>query len=284
MAFDHYGTGPLRVSGGIAVRNKRGQIGEEWWSRRFLAVLEALNLGGRLTRGRTYARQGQVLSLAIEPGVVRADVQGSRTTPYAVRLTVPAVTEPQWAQVEESLAAAALYRAALLAGELPPEIEQVFADCGTPLFPTSVGMKCSCPDWSVPCKHVAAVCYVLAEAFDDDPFLVLAWRGRDQEALLDALRRTTVENSAPSWSAGVADRPLADCVDAFWAAADETPPPRSAVHPGAGDALVRTLTPLTATVRGTPLMDLLGTAYTMLTADPEEDRPSDRRRPDTVGS
>ena len=74
---------------------------------------------------------------------------------------------------------------------MPHEIEQVFADCGTPLFPRSardLDLFCSCPDWGVPCKHVAAVCYVLAERFDDDPFGMLAWRGRDRADLLAALR------------------------------------------------------------------------------------------------
>ena len=43
-------------------------------------------------------------------------------------------------------------------------------------------MRCSCPDSEVPCKHLAATFYLLAEAFDEDPFLILRWRGRDREA------------------------------------------------------------------------------------------------------
>ena len=74
---------------------------------------------------------------------------------------------------------------------MPAEIEQVFADAGTPLFPAlgrDLTMDCNCPDRAVPCKHLAAVCYVLAEAFDDDPFAMLAWRGRTRAELLAALR------------------------------------------------------------------------------------------------
>jgi uncharacterized Zn finger protein len=262
---------PLRVTGGLAVRSKRGQIGEAWWSRRFLQVLESLQLGGRLARGRNYARQGQVMSLTVEPGSVRADVQGSRSHPYAVHLTLPELTRPQWDHVESAFAGAALFRAALLAGELPPEIEDVFAACGTPLFPTAaaeLGMECSCPDWSVPCKHVAAVCYVLAEAFDADPFLVLAWRGRDKESLLERLRRTN--SAAPHWTDGLAERPLAECVDNFW-----TPPgrvPASGHHrgvPASGDGLLRTLTPPALTVRRKPLIDVLAPAYTALASSDE---------------
>ena len=106
-------------------------------------------------------------------------------------ITVRPLTVAQWREVESRLASQALFRARLLAGEMPAEIEQVFADCGTPLFPEpsrDLTMSCNCPDWGVPCKHLAAVCYVLAEAFDDDPFAMLAWRGKTRDDLLAALR------------------------------------------------------------------------------------------------
>ncbi len=183
---------PIRVDGGIRARSKRGAIGEQWWSRRFIEVLESFGLHGRLARGRSYARQGQVLGLEISAGYVTARVQGSRPAPYKVRLQVLPLTTAQWRTVQAALASRALFRAKLLAGEMPHEIEEVFADCGTPLFPRTardLEMSCSCPDWGVPCKHLAAVCYVLAEAFDDDPFGILALRGRNREALLAALRR-----------------------------------------------------------------------------------------------
>nr|WP_225953542.1 hypothetical protein [Kibdelosporangium phytohabitans] len=56
-------------------------------------------------------------------------------------------------------------------------------------------MHCSCPDWAVPCKHVAAVCFLLAERFDDDPFLIFEWRGRSKADLLDRLRRSRAEEA-----------------------------------------------------------------------------------------
>src|SRR5579863_10355288 len=183
---------PIRVEGGIKARSKRGAIGEQWWSRRFIGVLEESGLSGRLTRGRSYARAGQVLDFELSQGKVTAQVQGSRVRPYDVRIVVLPLTKPQWRRVEERLASQALFRAKLLAGEMPHEIEDVFAGCGTPLFPGSsadLDMHCSCPDWGVPCKHLAAVCYVLAEEFDRDPFGMLAWRGKDRAELLAALRR-----------------------------------------------------------------------------------------------
>src|SRR6202043_3012991 len=194
---------PIRVEGGIKARSKRGAIGEQWWSRRFIGVLEAAGLSGRLARGRSYARAGQVLDFRLSQGKVTAQVQGSRVRPYDVRLGVLPLTKPQWRRVTERLASQALFRAKLLAGEMPHEIEDVFAECGTPLFPrsaTDLDMHCSCPDWGVPCKHLAAVCYVLAEEFDRDPFAMLAWRGKLRDALLAALRtfRSAPREPAPS--------------------------------------------------------------------------------------
>jgi uncharacterized Zn finger protein len=189
--FEQYGP-PIRVEGGLKARSGRGPIGESWWSRRFLAVLESFALGSRLTRGRSYARRGQVLSLEVTPGQVTASVQGSRAKPYRVTVGLRAFDEATWRQVETTLADQAIYGARLLAGEMPAEIEDVFAACGAPLFPASVGelaMGCSCPDWQVPCKHLAATFYLLAEAFDVDPFQILHWRGRERAGLLARLRK-----------------------------------------------------------------------------------------------
>ena len=178
---------PIRVDGGIRAKSKRGAIGEQWWSRRFISVLESYGMSGRLARGRSYARAGQVLDFELSQGKVTARVQGSRVRPYQVRIGVLPLTTAQWRRVQDRLASQALFRAKLLAGEMPREIEEVFAECGTPLFPRSpadLDMHCSCPDWEVPCKHLAAVCYVLAEDFDRDPFGMLAWRGKARDELL----------------------------------------------------------------------------------------------------
>jgi uncharacterized Zn finger protein len=182
---------PRAVENGLKARRGRGAIGESWWSRRFLDVLESFAMGNRLTRGRTYARKGQVIALDVAPGEVRATVQGSRVKPYRVTIALVAFPEIVWAKVEIALSEQALSSAKLLAGEVPPELEDVFAAAGAPLFPRSVhelDQRCTCPDQEVPCKHLAATFYLLAEAFDDDPFLILRWRGRDRDALLSRLR------------------------------------------------------------------------------------------------
>jgi len=260
---------PLSVEGGVRARSKRGRIGEQWWSRRFIDVLESFGMSGRLARGRNYARKGQVIAFEISCGYVTAQVQGSRPKPYRVRIAVTPLTKPQWRKVEQALGAQALFRARLLAGEMPREIEEVFAECGTPLFPRSardLDMSCSCPDWGVPCKHLAAVCYVLAEAFDDDPFGILAWRGRGREDLLGALRLTPGAAEPARPLIDVTDRPLAECVADYWspgmsAARLRALPPAPATPP---DLLLRTFEPPPVPVRGSDLLALLTPAYERL--------------------
>jgi uncharacterized Zn finger protein len=202
---DYPSSGPIKVEGGIKARSVRGKIANTWWSQRFIAVLEDLRLGGRLNRGKNYARTGQVMSLDIAPGKVLAKVQGSRPKPYDVKLICRPLTDEQWATVTDKLAGKALYAAKLLAGEMPPEIEEIFTELDIPLFPAAardLPMHCSCPDWAVPCMHVAAVCFLLAERFDQDPFLILEWRGRSKKDIMARLRR---DRPAPETGPGLAE-------------------------------------------------------------------------------
>ncbi|GIE98214.1 SWIM zinc finger family protein [Paractinoplanes rishiriensis] len=261
---------PIEVDGGIAVRAKRGQIGEQWWSRRFVDVLERVCDGGRLARGRAYARKGQVMDFALTPGRVTARVQGSRPQPYAVTIRIAAFDETEWTDLTEALGSRALYRAALLAGEMPHEIVDLFAEHDLPLFPDDLRIECSCPDWSVPCKHGSAVLYVLAEAFDDDPFLVLAWRGRNRDELLDALRGTP-EPVDPVDPLAVDETPLPDKPADFYSPAISLGrlrerPARVTAPP---ELLLRALDPPPVRVRHIPLVDLLRPAYRDL-ADPKD--------------
>ena len=260
---------PIEVDGGLAIRAKRGRIGEQWWSRRFVDVLEGICDGGRLARGRAYARKGQVMDFALQPGRVTGRVQGSRPRPYEGTIEISAFDEAQWTAVTEALGAQALYRAALLAGEMPHEIVELFAAHELPLFPDRLDIRCSCPDWGVPCKHGSAVLYVLAEAFDDDPFLVLAWRGRDRDRLLGALRGTP-EPLAAIDPLAVEQEPLESRLTDFYTPAISLSrlrerPSRLATPP---ELLLRALDPPPVRVRHIPLADLLRPAYRAL-ADPE---------------
>lgn len=181
---------PRRVKGGIRARSKKGPFAKSWWARRWLAVLESLQVGGRLARGRAYARAGQVMDLSIEAGLVMARVQGSRPEPYAVTIRVKPLSPDQWKRVASVLAREVVFLARLLAGEMPADIERAFEQAGVSLFPTRIrdlATSCSCPDDANPCKHIAAVCYLLGEEFDRDPFLIFRLRGMEREELLRIL-------------------------------------------------------------------------------------------------
>jgi uncharacterized Zn finger protein len=291
-------TGPIAVEGGVKARSKRGAIGERWWSRRFIGVLESYGAGmsGRLQRGKNYARRGQVIEFSLGAGRVDALVQGSRPRPYVVTISVPPLTPAQWQAVEARLAAQALFRARLLAGEMPAEIEQVFADAGTPLFPASgrdLTMDCNCPDWGVPCKHLAAVCYVLAESFDDDPFEMLAWRGKTRAELLAALRGGRASRAGRASGAAPSDEParrlagdspalavlsdvtgpaVEDSLADFWSpglsqARLRAVPPSPVTPP---DLLLRVGEPPAAEGRGQRLLDVLAPAYRRLAGETDE--------------
>jgi uncharacterized Zn finger protein len=247
-------------------------------------------MSGRLQRGKNYARRGQVIEFSLAAGKVAARVQGSRPQPYQVTITVAPLTTAQWNEVESRLAAQALFRARLLAGEMPAEIEQVFADAGTPLFPESardLTMHCNCPDWGVPCKHVAAVCYVLAEAFDDDPFAMLAWRGKARADLLAALRgkragraaglapsdrpSRVLEGDSPAFAAlaDVTGRAIEESLTDFWSpglsqARLRAVPPSPVTPP---DLLLRLSDPPPVEIRGQSLRDLLAPAYVRLAGE-----------------
>jgi uncharacterized Zn finger protein len=181
---------PIQAKGGIKAQSKKGSFGESWWAKRWIDVLHGFNIGARLDRGRSYARRGQVLSIEIEPGQVQARVQGSRPRPYDVTIKTRTLTGAERQKLAGALGRQALFAAKLLAGEMPHEIEEVFRDAGLALFParhSDLTTACSCPDSSNPCKHIAAVYYLLGEEFDRDPFLLFTLRGVDRAQLVAQL-------------------------------------------------------------------------------------------------
>jgi len=271
---DYVKSGPIRVDNGIRARSRRGAIGSSWWSRRFIEVLESLELGGRLARGRSYARAGQVLSLEVTAGSVVSSVQGSRPKPYQVRIDIRQIWDTHWERVERAIAEAAIFSAKLLAGEMPEDLEDIFDDLGLWLFPRDSGeltMDCTCPDMSVPCKHVAATLYLLAEAFDRDPFLVLTWRGRDKGTLLANLRalRGSPESTEEAPRRSIWDElrslpqpDLADSVDGYFSCRSRLSPidagPPDIVIP---DGVLRERDPLPLEAHGKVVTDVLRPAY-----------------------
>ncbi|MGW7685572.1 SWIM zinc finger family protein [Kribbella sp. NPDC054772] len=179
----------------------RRTFGATWWGRAWLEALEqrARLDPGRLSRGRSYARRGSVLELTVKPGEVEAVVQGSRVTPYQVTVRIRAFDRDEWDAVLAIVSAQIGRVAALLDGELPPEVVDDVRAAGLDLLPGAgeVLTHCTCPDFAVPCKHSAAVCYLIADALDDDPFALLLLRGRRKDELLTILRSRRATTSAP---------------------------------------------------------------------------------------
>src|SRR6266849_10890845 len=219
---------PIKVEGGIKTKSEHGAIGSTWWSKRWVSVLESFNMGARLTRGRSYARQGQVLSLDVQPGLVKARVQGSRPRPYNVEIHLKPLSDQDWDKVTDAMADQAIFAAKLLAGEMPTNIEEAFSAVQLSLFPTAareLETDCSCPDWANPCKHIAAVYYLLAERFDEDPFLIFKLRGRTKEQIIEVLREKragTSSGESSTFVAGAEDSTdaagplLEENLDTFW--------------------------------------------------------------------
>lgn len=252
---------PLRAEGGIATSKQRGPMASTWWSRRFTSALESYGLGARMQRGRRYARSGQVLTLEVNPGVIAAQVQGSRRTPYLVTVSAAQPSAEQWRKVEQAMAAKVGFAARLLGGEVPEELEEVFASAGVALFPSAwkdLRSKCTCPDWENPCKHIAAVLYVFADRLDEDPWLALAFRGRGRDELMAALTgyktgQDVAAEVAPWWP--FAPGPLPALPE---------PGPLLAAPPDKPDAVLDAMEPLDVSIGEANFVELLRPLYEVL--------------------
>ncbi|AFY62533.1 hypothetical protein [Synechococcus sp. PCC 6312] len=163
----------------------------EWWSQRWVDVLESFGWRRRMERARNYVREGRVLNLEFNNNLVLAQVQGTAPAPYNVELSLEPFTEEQWQFVIEAMADQALFAAKLLAGEMPQTIESAFVSSGLSLFPFSkfdIHSHCDCPDPVNPCKHIGAVYYLLGEHFGRDPFILFQLRGKSKAAITQQLR------------------------------------------------------------------------------------------------
>lgn len=258
---------PRHAEGGIKSQSRRGTFGESWWAKRWIQVLESFDIGARLARGRSYARSGQVLSIAITEGRVTAKVQGSRPKPYDVAIEVQTLSPAEWAKVLDALGRQAMFAAKLLAGEMPQDIEPVFQKAGVSLFPARRGdlkTRCSCPDASNPCKHIAAAYYLLGEEFDRDPFLIFTLRGLSREALTARLEESAPEE--PDETTGAEPRPIeaiAPDPSRFWegSAAPPDDPCGMVAIPDEPSALIRRLGSFPFWRGQSPFLETLNAIY-----------------------
>ena len=193
------------------------EFGRTWWGQAWLEALEqrARLDPDRLPRGQEYARSGAVGDLTLSPGEARARVRGRKTDPYQVRIRVRRFADDEWDRVLEAIAARLGHAAALLDGELPPEIADDAAGAGLDLLPGGgeVGPRCDCPDDADPCKHSAAACYLIADALDADPFALFLLRGRTRDQVLAGIRarrRGAAPGTGPAADDGRAPKPAGD--------------------------------------------------------------------------
>lgn len=187
------------------------------WSGRFLARVE-------LTDDDRYPAD-RVSAVEVTAGSAAARVRGSHARPYQVWVEIPVFTPVQWRSIEYALTGEPAVAGRLLDGTVPPEIEDLLATVGLSLLPerTELAMECSCPQWSVPCRHIAATLRALAESFDDDPFRMLLWRGRSRERLgtrlqtLAAARPSPIAPAAPAGpGTNRAAAPLSGSARTYW--------------------------------------------------------------------
>jgi len=167
----------------------RKSYGNTWWGKQWLNALKNIDFSNRLPRGRTYANKGMAKDIEIIGNKITAKVDGSRPRPYQVSFVIPKFTPKQQAQIVESVIEHPMHLSELLNRKLPPQLMQICADKGIHLFPDSwndIKGNCSCPDWAVPCKHMAAVLYLIANEIDQNPFLVFELHDFD---LFKALKR-----------------------------------------------------------------------------------------------
>lgn len=198
----------------------RRTFGNTWWGKAWIDALEnrARLDPNRLPRGRSYARHDRVWEMTVKPGLVQAPVQGTRPRPYQVTIRIRAFTGDEWERMLRAIVAKAAHVAALLDGDLDPGIVDDARGAGVELFPTAGELvpRCSCPDWADPCKHSAAVCYLVADRLDEEPFDLLLLRGKERDEVLAGLRALRSAAAPPSAEAVPPVRDMTVAARAAW--------------------------------------------------------------------
>jgi len=183
----------------LTSRSRRGIVGRNWWAQRWSQLLGDTGLADRLHRGRALARSGSVYGFRIEAGEARGEVRHSRTELHEVSIRQTAINEDDWNRVFDIAASRAKYVGGLLNASLAESAEEQLDAAGLSLFPESwetLELACSCQDPAMPCSHLAAVFYLMAERIDNDPFLLFRFRGCRRETILTECRIRRAADSA----------------------------------------------------------------------------------------
>lgn len=254
------------------LQNPNVALAERW-----LRLIEARIEPAVMTAGLEYARAGQIVNVEFRAGAIEARVQGRSSRPYQTILHVPSLTPGQWEPAIEAMAAEAVYVAKLLANELPAATDDLLASLELSLLPESADsleFQCDCTEVH-PCKHVAAVTYLVAERLAENPLLIFTLLGMPADRVLERLRRARTIQAHGVASAHadalipesqVLPPPLEACLDEFWrggtelAELENRPPPQHISH-----ALLRRLGPSPMNGRF-PLVGLLASVYDTVSA------------------
>lgn len=267
---------PRRLKNGIKLRRREGIELLAWpadaWSTLLLADIE----DSVRTEALDYARAGQAATLQITAAGVEASVQGRAARPYTVRIEPETLSAADWDRVVAIMAREAVYSAKLLAGEMPPVVEQPFASLGKQLIPTDpalVKSSCTC-GLPHPCKHIGCVAALVLERLSGDPLLAFTLRGLDGQRLLERLQEARAiatrglarAHSTPPVVEGVAEAaPLDRSLENFWRPGRQIDELPSETEPFAPHALLRRLgqSPLQGKF---PLVGLLASIYDSMAA------------------
>ncbi|MFJ8752495.1 SWF or SNF family helicase [Streptomyces sp. NPDC102441] len=223
---------PVRTFATLPPAQGRG-FAASWWGQAWLKALEDTALDGQqLKKGRRLAREGRVGAVSVRPGRLTAVVQDRDSTAYRSDVLLQELTEDEWDRILDMASERSGHIAALLDREMPPHLVEDAAAAGLELLPGigDLEPECSCEAWDH-CPHSGALCYQVARLLDQDPFVLLLLRGRDERRLLDelqvrsaarAVRGTGDGASAESPSGGPAPRGVP--ADEAYAARDILPP------------------------------------------------------------
>lgn len=209
---------PKQVSGGIKPKSKRGAFATNWWAKLWVENFEARTDSGRLSRARSYARSGQTKDLDIAAGLVKASVQGTAGKPYRITVTITPYSKEQIEAIYQELGSQPMIVAQLLNNNLPEEFDELLKNLNLFLIPKynkEMHVSCDCLDWGDPCKHSAAILYLIAEEIDNDPFLLLKMLGLEKDELLEKLKLRATKEEQPL-PATEAFEPLSADPDVFW--------------------------------------------------------------------
>ncbi len=205
--------------GGLEARSQRGSFGRTWWGRELVDIIEFVADTGRMSRGRTYARGGQVISLEISSGMVTGEVQGSQIQPFVATMSIDRL-DP--AEIEELVALVRRQPGslAMLAGG---EVPEILGPLLLPARASALNYDCTCPDDGWPCKHAAAIAYLTTERIDENPLEILTLRGVDLDMLIDGVGGESNDADVDDWFGDEAQLPALPDVD-FRAAIDDLDP------------------------------------------------------------